>query len=162
MPAPELPSLDCATIIAAPATRILRAFFDAPAMKEWWDVSQAVVTPRPLGAYAVQWAPTDFRDEVLGTLGGVFYGTVIDIDLQKGFFIADAYWLPPEGDPIGPMAMNVTCEPVALPNASATKVRVRQTGYEDSARWRRYYEVVGRGWDMSLAALKRQLEQVDR
>ena len=40
-------------------------------------------------------------DEVLGRLGGVFHGTVIEFAEGAGFFIADAWWIPPEGEPIG-------------------------------------------------------------
>jgi hypothetical protein len=35
---------------------------------------------------------------------------------------------------------------------------VRQTGFEDSVRWRRYYEVVPYGWERALASLKSLLE----
>ena len=74
----------------------------------------------------------------------------------REFFLADAYWLPPDGDPIGPMALDVTCEPVG---DSATRVRVRQTGFDESIRWRRYYEVIGAGWTGALLQLKSLLEK---
>ena len=96
-------------VIEAPAGRVLQAFFDADALGTWWQVAHAVTTPRALGPYALEWGPTDFRDEVLGRLGGVFRGTVMQVDPERGFFVADAYWLPPEGDPIGPMALEVSC-----------------------------------------------------
>jgi hypothetical protein len=38
-------------------------------------------------------------------------------------------------------------------------VRVTQQGYEDSERWRRYYEVIGLGWTRALASLKALLEK---
>ena len=40
-----------------------------------------------------------------------------------------------------------------------TSVRVMQTGFEESDRWRRYYEVIGHGWDRALASLKGLLEK---
>jgi uncharacterized protein YndB with AHSA1/START domain len=150
----DAPTVDRSIVIAAPATTIIRAFFDPDALGTWWQVARSVTTARPLGAYAVEWPPTDFRDEVLGRLGGVFRGIVIDIDLARGFFVADAYWLPPDGEPIGPMALEVTTAPVT----GATRVRVKQTGFEESARWRKYYEIIGIGWDRALAALKDMVE----
>ena len=111
--------------------------------------------PRSLGPYAVEWAVTEFKDELLGRLGGVFRGTVVQFDPGQGFFVADAYWLPPDGDPIGPMALEVSCTAVG----SGTQVRVKQNGFEESARWRRYYEIVGHGWERALASLKSLLEQ---
>ena len=36
----------------------------------------------------------------------------------------------------------------------ACRLRVRQNGFEEGARWRRYYSVIERGWLMSMAALK--------
>jgi uncharacterized protein YndB with AHSA1/START domain len=154
-PAPS-PSLDVTVIIAAPASVVLNAFFDAEALNAWWQVSHSVTTPRVLGAYAIEWAPTDFRDDVLGRLGGVFRGTVVQFHLGQGFFVADAFWLPPDGEPIGPMALEVTLQ---AESTGATRVRVTQTGFEESARWRRYYEVVGLGWSRALASLKSLLEK---
>jgi uncharacterized protein YndB with AHSA1/START domain len=150
------PSLDVTAIIAAPAARVLRAFFDPYALNAWWQVAHAVTTPRVLGPYAIEWEPTDFRDEVLGRLGGVFRGTIVQFQAGEGFFVADAFWLPPDGEPIGPMALEVKLQAEA---SGATRVRVTQTGFEESARWRRYYEVIGLGWTRALASLKSLLEQ---
>jgi uncharacterized protein YndB with AHSA1/START domain len=134
----------------------MKAFFDADALRAWWQAAHSVTTPRTLGAYAVEWRPTDFRDEVLGRLGGVFRGTVMECEPGQGFFVADAFWLPPDGEPIGPMALRVTLHSEA---GGATRVRVIQTGFEESARWRRYYEVIGLGWERALASLKSLLER---
>ena len=149
------PSLDVRAVIAAPPGRVLKAFFDADSLGAWWQVARSVTTPRALGVYAIEWAPTEFRDDLLGPLGGVFRGTVLQFRPGEGFFVADAYWLPPQGDPIGPMALEVTV--AAAPDGSTT-VRVVQTGFEESARWRRYYEVSALGWQRALASLKSLLE----
>jgi hypothetical protein len=34
-----------------------------------------------------------------------------------------------------------------------------QRGFEESVRWRRYYEVVAVGWERALASLKSLLEK---
>lgn len=128
------PSLNVTAVIAAPIGRVMRAFFDGDALHAWWQVARSVTTPRVLGPYAIEWAPTDFRDEVLGRLGGVFRGTIIQFNQSQGFVVADAFWLPPDGEPIGPMALEVTLRT----EAGGTLVRVTQTGFEESARWRRY------------------------
>src|SRR4051794_18916350 len=104
-PAVTTPNLDLTIVIAAPSHRVLEAFFDPDALGAWWQVVHAVTTPRTLGPYAVEWEPTEFRDDVLGRLGGVFRGTVVQFDADTGFLVADAFWLPPDGDPIGPMAL---------------------------------------------------------
>lgn len=145
---------------------MLKAFFDADALGAWWQAQHSVTTPRVLGAYAIEWAPTDFQDEVLGRLGGVFRGTVMQFDPGRGFFVADAFWLPPDGDPVGPMALEVVCTPITasggrslLPSDIATEVRVVQTGFEESARWQRYYDIVSVGWERALASMKMLLEK---
>jgi uncharacterized protein YndB with AHSA1/START domain len=150
--------LDLTVIVNAPAERLLQAFFDADMLRAWWQVIRSVTTPRPLGPYAIEWAPADFSDEILGRLGGVFRGTIVQFDPGTGFFVADAFWLPPDGDPIGPMTLEVTCTPAGAGLAGQTQLRVRQTGFEESGRWRRYYEVVPYGWERALAALKALLE----
>jgi uncharacterized protein YndB with AHSA1/START domain len=147
--------LDISVTINVPPLLVLRAFFDASAIEAWWSVVRSVTTPRVLGAYAIEWPVTDFRDELLGRLGGVFRGTVMQYEAGRGFFIADAYWLPPDGDPIGPMALEVTC----TPRGSGTEVRITQRGFEESTRWRRYYEVAAVGWERALGAMKMLLEK---
>ncbi len=158
-PATTPPGLDVSLVIAAPASVILKAFFEPEALGAWWNVAHAVTTPRMLGPYAIEWAPTEYRDDILGRLGGVFRGTVMQFQADQGFFLAEVYWLPPEGDPIGPMALEVTCTPVGQDLSAGTRVHVVQRGYEESARWRRYYEIVGHGWERALASLKALVER---
>ena len=148
-------TFDVSILIAAPPSLVLKAFFDPAALGAWWQVVRSVTIPRALGPYTVEWRPTDFRDEILGRLGGVFRGTVMQFQPSEGFFVADGFWLPPDGDPIGPMALEVTLK---VEDGGVTRIRVTQTGFEESARWRRYYEVIGFGWERALASLKSLLE----
>jgi hypothetical protein len=144
--------------IRAQPTHVLAAFFDSVALQRWWHVTRSVTVPRVLGVYAVEWPRTDFQDDVLGPLGGTFYGIVMDYQAGRGFLVADAYWLPPEGDPIGPMALAVDC----APDPHGTLLHVRQSGYEPSLRWTRYYGVVSAGWKTSLLALRTMLEDTQQ
>lgn len=141
-------------VIAAPPAVVFDCFFKAEALRAWWQAVRSVTTPVALGVYAVEWAATPFRDDILGTLGGVFHGTVIEARPGHQFLVADAYWVPPQGEPIGPMVFEVTCRP----DPAGCRLHVRQDGYESSPRWRRYYAVVSRGWQVSLIALKRYAE----
>jgi uncharacterized protein YndB with AHSA1/START domain len=151
--------LDVSAVIGAPPQRVLKAFFEPEALHAWWQVAHAVTTPRVLGPYAVAWETTEFRDDVLGRLGGVFRGTVMQFQADHGFFVADVFWLPPDGEPIGPMAFEVVCTPAGGDGGwAATHVHVTQRGYEEGARWRRYYEIIGFGWERALASLKSLLE----
>ena len=147
----------------------MAAFFDPEALAAWWKATRAVTTPRPLGIYVgverhdhppmihdpVEWQTSPFRDDVLGSLGGVFYGTVMEFRNGREFFLADAYWLPPQSPPIGPMALEVSCRV----DGPGTQLRVRQSAAEDGVRWQRYYELIAEGWEESLDTLKQYLEQ---
>ena len=92
---------------------------------------------------------------VVEVLGGVLRGTVVQYTPNEGFFVGDAFWLPPDGDPIGPMALEVSVKA----EGTATRLRVAQTGFEDGDRWRRYYELIGGGWNRALNSLKQLLEK---
>lgn len=142
------------TINAAPE-EVLDAFFDQASLARWWQVTRSLCIPRPLGIFAVEWDTTEWRDEVLGRLGGAFRGTVIEFKPGREFFVADAYWLPPDGDPIGPMAFEVTCSQVS----TQTLLHVRQSGFEDSPRWNRYYDIISTKLTEALDELKRLLER---
>lgn len=150
-------AFDCVLEIAAPPDRVLAAFFGAAALATWWGVRASVTIARPLGIYALEWPPVD-DDPLLGPLGGAFYGTVIDVRPGREFFLADAYWLPPTGDPIGPMAVHVTCDPTP----TGTRLRFQQSGCDDSPRWRRFYRVIGARWAEALSTLQRELERERR
>jgi len=144
-------------IIAAPPQKVYDAFFAPDSLRSWWQAVRSVTTPVPFGVYAIEWATTAYRDELLGPLGGVFHGTVVDVRAGSEFLVADCWWVPPEGDPIGPMALHITCQA----ESGGCRLSVRQDGYDPSPRWRRYYAIVSRGWQISLAALKRQVEAVE-
>ena len=140
--------------IAASPETVYSCFFSAEALATWWQAVRSVTTPVPFGVFAIEWATTTYRDDLLGPLGGVFHGTVVDVRHGNQFLVADAYWVPPEGDALGPMALHVTCHA----EGGGCRLHVRQDGYEPSPRWRRYYAVVSRGWQISLTALKRYAE----
>lgn len=151
------PEFELSVLISAAPTRVLAAFFDPRALADWWQATRSVACPRPMGVFAIEWEPTEDADEILGRLGGVFHGTVIEYVPGRELFIADAWWLPPDGEPIGPMSLAISCQ-MAGP---ACRLVVRQTGFEESERWRRYYAVIAAGWRSSLAALKDYLERLD-
>lgn len=141
-------------LIEAAPSIVFGCFFNPAALATWWQAAHSVTTPVTLGVYAVQWQTTPYRDDLLGPLGGTFFGTVIDIQEGREFQVADAQWVPPEGPPLGPMTLHVQC----LPEGNGCRLHVRQEGEDMSPRWRRYYVVVSRGWQLSLMALKRYAE----
>jgi len=141
--------------IQAPAAAVLDAFFDPDALTAWWRVKRSLCVPRPLGVYAVEWEPTEWQDEVFGRLGGAFRGTVIEFKPGREFFLADLFWLPPDGEPVGPMALEATC----TQTGNSTALHVRQSGWEDSTRWSRYYELIATGFTVALDEMKNYLER---
>jgi uncharacterized protein YndB with AHSA1/START domain len=143
--------------IAAPPERVLAAFFDPADLAAWWQVVRSVTVPRPLGTYAVEWTTTDHEDEVLGRLGGAFHGSVMEYRPGAELFVADAYWQPPAGDAVGPMALEVRCRPDD--EGRATLLTVRQSGEQRGLRWERYFAVVEAGWTRALDTLQRHLGQ---
>jgi uncharacterized protein YndB with AHSA1/START domain len=153
---PEL-TVEHSVVIQAAPERVLDAFFSAEDLQHWWQVIRSVTVPRPLGTFSVEWPSTDYRDDLLGRLGGAFHGTVIDYRSGSEFFVGDAYWQPPEGEPIGPMALEIRCTAEGAPNI--TRLSVRQSGDDDGPRWQRYFEVVSAGWRQALADLQTYLDR---
>jgi len=149
-------SFEHSVLISAAPTRVMGAFFDPAALGAWWQTVRSVTTPRVLGVYAVEWAPTLDEDDVLGRLGGVFYGTVIEYKAGRELFVGDAWWLPPDGEPLGPMALEVRCSM----DGPACRLSVKQSGFDEGPRWDRYYDVISRGWKASLAILKQRAEEL--
>jgi len=147
-------AFDCVLEIAAGHADVFAAFFRPESLRAWWAVGTSITLARPLGVYALTWPSTSDTDPRLGPLGGTMYGIVIDVRPGREFFLADVYWLPTDGDPIGPMALHVTCDPTA----AGTRLRYHQTGCDDSPRWRRFYRVISVDWSAALARLKKELD----
>jgi uncharacterized protein YndB with AHSA1/START domain len=144
-------------LIQAPPARVMQAFFTDVDLKGWWGATRAFTVARTLGMYAVEWDSTDFKDDILGRLGGSFHGTVIDYRPNAAFFLAEAYWQPPDGDPIGPMALEVQCRPHG--NGRQTMVTVRQSAEGDGPRWERYFSIMDRGWEGALLEMKNYIDR---
>ncbi|MGE3956666.1 MAG: SRPBCC domain-containing protein [Vicinamibacterales bacterium] len=138
---------------------VFDAFFDASALAAWQATSRSIAVPRLLGPYVLEWPPSIERDEMLGRMGGVFRGTIMHIEPNDHVFLADAYWLPPDGGPLGPLAVQMTFTPKAGPDgARSTVVRIVMTGFDDGVRWKRYLGLATTQWQTALGVLKGMLE----
>lgn len=144
-------------LIQAPPARVMQAFFTDTDLKGWWQVTRAFTVARTLGMYAIEWESTDFKDEILGRLGGSFYGMIMDYRPNAAFFLAEAYWQPPDGEPIGPMALEVQCRPHG--NGRQTMITVRQSGEGEGPRWERYFQIMNRGWEGALSEMKSYIDR---
>ena len=144
-------------LIHAPPARVMQAFFNDADLKGWWGVTRAFTVARPLGMYAIEWESTGFKDDVLGRLGGALHGRVMDFRVNASFFLAEVYWQPPDGDPIGPMALEVQCRPHG--NGRQTMLTVKQSGEGEGPRFARYFSIMNRGWEGALTEMK---DYIDR
>jgi uncharacterized protein YndB with AHSA1/START domain len=152
--------LDVSIDITAPVEQVFEAFFDASTLGAWHDTSRSIAIPRLLGPYVLEWQPSAERDEVLGRMGGVFRATVMHIEPNDHVFLADAFWLPPDGGPLGPLSVQMTFTSSATPDGrSSTLVRVVMTGFDDGLRWRRYLGLATTQWQQALGVLKTLLER---
>jgi uncharacterized protein YndB with AHSA1/START domain len=138
-------------LLHAPPSRVMQMFFSEADLKGWWQATRAFAVARPLGMYAVEWAPTEFKDDILGRLGGSLHGSVIDFRTDTSFFLAEVYWQPPDGEPVGPMALDVQCRPHS--NGRQTMLTVRQSGEGEGPRWERYFSIMDRGWESALSEM---------
>lgn len=137
--------------------KALGAFFDAADLGSWWHAAKSITVPAPLGPFVVQWAPGSVSDDVLGRPGGTLSGTVMDYEPGAACFVAELYWHPPEGDPIGPMALSLGVQP----HAAGAELTIRHSATGEGPRWVRYFEVIGGGWERALHDLKVYLEGLE-
>lgn len=144
-------------VIGTSAARALGAFFDTSDLASWWHASRAITLPAPLGPFVVQWTPTDFADDVLGKLGGTLSGTVMEFEAGASCFVADAYWHPPAGDPIGPMALSVQVRS----HTDGVELTVAHSASGDGPRWTRYFQIMQGGWERALGDLRIYLEGLE-
>jgi len=152
--------LDVTLEMSSPVEPVFQAFFDSEVLGAWLATSRAIAVPRLLGPYVLEWPASNERDEVLGRTGGIFRATVMHIDPNDHVFLADAFWLPPDGGPLGPLAVQITFSPKAKPDGRpSTLVRVVMTGFDDGVRWKRYLGLTTSQWQNALGVLKMLLEK---
>jgi uncharacterized protein YndB with AHSA1/START domain len=152
--------LDVTLEIGAPVDRVFDAFFDPSALATWQGTSRSIAVARLLGPYVLEWPPSAERDDMLGRMGGIFRATVMHIEPNDHIFLADAFWLPPDGGPLGPLAVQITFTTKATAAAGqATLVRVVITGFDDGVRWKRYLGLATSQWEGALRVLKSLLEK---
>lgn len=153
-------TLDVALDIAAPPVVVFTAFFEDAALATWQGTSRSIAKPRLLGPFVLEWPTSNDSDDVLGRLGGVLRGTVMHIEPGDHVFIADMFWLPPDGAPLGPFALEVTFTPATSTSGRhSTVVRVAISGFDEGERWRRYHEIATAQWQRALRTLKTLLER---
>jgi hypothetical protein len=138
----------------------MQAFFSHADLSRWWDAERSVAVARPSGPFAVSWPDAATADEALGPPAGTLHGTVVDYRTDRALVVADVYWQPPTGGALGPMALEITCEPTF--NPTHTRVAVRQSASDDGPRWRRYFDLSQSHWTGALAALKDYIEHERR
>jgi uncharacterized protein YndB with AHSA1/START domain len=150
------PAFEASVVVEVPAARAFQAFVNHDDLAYWWAVERSVAVARASGVYAVTWPASERRDELLGQLGGTLHGVVIDCTPDRDLFLADVYWQPPAGEPLGPMALEIRCEPEA--DTGSSRVTIRQSASEDGPRWQRYFTLTKAGWTGALDTLKDYLE----
>ena len=120
----------------------------------WWQVVRSVTVPRPLGHLRrrvgshrlPRRAARPARRRVSRHGHGLPAG--------REFFVADAYWSPPEGDPIGPMALEVRCAPAGRRARDRASVFGRAAKTKDRAGSATFEIVGARAGSGALADLK--------
>jgi len=154
------PTLDVSIDIAAAPDAVFDSFFQERALAEWLGTSRSITLPRLIGPYVLEWPTTDERDDVLGRSGGVLRGSVMQIEPGSYVFLADVYWLPPDGPPLGPFGIQLTLVPAAREDRPrSTLVRVVISGFDQGARWKRYHGLAAAQWQRALRMLKTLLEK---
>jgi uncharacterized protein YndB with AHSA1/START domain len=151
----DRPGFEVSVVVDAPAARAFQAFLVHEDLVYWWAVERSVAVARATGPWAVTWPASPRHDDVLGQLGGTLHGTIVECG-DRALLIADVFWQPPAGDPLGPMVLEITCDPEG--DGTTTRVTVRQRAGENGPRWQRYFTLTHAGWTQALATLKDYLE----
>ena len=115
-----------------------------------WLADGAVIGPRPGGNWGLGWYADSDSDAGYSSIGQfeVF-------DPGRRFVVASLMFSTPEGESFGPMRLVVEFEKVA----EGTRVRVTQSGIEESGAGAAYRDRLGPGWDRMLRDLKVWLEE---
>jgi len=115
-----------------------------------WLADGAVIGRRLGGNWGLGWYADSDSDAGYSSIGQfeVF-------DPGHRFVVSDLMFSTPEGESFGPMRVVVEFERLE----EGTRVRVTQTGFEESGAGAAYRDRVGPGWERMLTDLKAWLEE---
>jgi pyruvate kinase len=117
--------------IDAPPAVVLDAFFNHDALADVVEGDALAVRAASTRCYAVEWdAPSGV---MMSWAGWVVRskGRSSSSRPDGNSSLLTPTWLPPDGEPIGPMAFEATCSLVS----GRTVLHIRQSGFEHSDRW---------------------------
>ena len=149
-PEPPMREFTHSLTIEAPPAAVLDAFFDADALAAWWRVKRSLCVPRPLGVLrrgmgADRVAGRNLRParrRVSRNGDRVQARTRV---LSRRSVLAAARRRSGRSD-------GARGDVHAAGNS--TVLHVRQSGWEDSTRWSRYYELIATGFTVALEEMK--------
>ena len=153
------PALDVIVDINATPRAIVDAFFKPGALSAWWGTTRSVTSACVLGAYALEWPVTTEVDPVLGRLGGVLHGTVMQYEATRRILrgqsvLASARRRPDRTDGARRLLRDVS----GVRRPAGNEAPHRPDRLRGSARWRRYYERLQEQWPRSLETLRALVE----
>ena len=115
------------TIDVAP-TRAMGAFFDPHALVALVAGHSVGDDASRAGRLRDRMGAVRRRGRGARPAGGRLSRTIVEYIAGTQLFVADAWWLPPDGDPLGPMGLQVSC----AAEGSGCRLHVHQAGYEDT------------------------------
>ncbi len=135
--------------INAPAKKVVAAFLDIRAMREWWGIERGLVEPRSGGVWALTWDRSESGFRYINTAIVAAYRPGELLHLQK------LLYLNPDRVVLGPMELRIWAEE----HSNYTNLTVQQDGFGEGDDWAWYYDTVHRAWPVALKLLKRYLEE---
>jgi hypothetical protein len=106
------------------------------------------VDARAGGVWALAWeeSPQGYRHVATSIVTELLPGARLVLD--------SFLYIHPERPVLGPMRVEILAEGLEM----GTLLRVRQDGFGDGDDWDWYYDVVVKGWPVTLEAVKRSVE----
>lgn len=117
------------------------------AICRWWSARQAIVIPRPGGFWAATWGESEDEPEYVSA------ARISEFSPPHRLMLTDFLYHAPAALPFDPAEL--TTEFVVEAAEGGSRVRVTQRGFPDSEDADEFYAACERGWDATLAGIRR-------
>lgn len=129
--------------------KVIQAFLDPTALKEWWGVERALIEPMVGGLFILAWQVAEQG------LGYVTTGIISAYEPEKQLIVKNLAYLNPARSILGPMNLIVR----VTTKGGGADLYLCQDGYQSGGDWDWYFEAVHIAWPIVIESLKQYLEK---
>jgi uncharacterized protein YndB with AHSA1/START domain len=136
-------------VFPAPPERVFALLHTPSAIRCWWGVARAIVSPQPAGVWAAAWGDEEDDPDYITV------ATIREFEPPHRLVLTDYRYRAKSG-PL-PFRAEFVTEFIVLPHPEGAVLRVTQDGFPAGREADDFYAGCQKGWRVTFAGIRRYL-----